>query len=204
MRLLAILAATAIALPACGRDTPPEPVPSAPAPREDGSPPEAAGIRYLERTTGGAAVTDRLPLVVAIHGLGDRPEGFLPVFAGLRARARLVVPYGLDPWQGGFSWFPAGSLDDPPELARGTSLAADRIAAMIAGIVRARPTAGRPIGNRALASRIAACMRPARARTPGTLALATPRDGFGLFMMRSFRSATVGRIGRASFGPHGA
>src|SRR5580704_3924466 len=35
-------------------------------------------------------------------------------------------------------------------------------------------------GNIAAASRIAASMMAARARTPGTSALRTPRDGFGL------------------------
>jgi phospholipase/carboxylesterase len=144
MRAL-LLAAAVLSLPACGRDAPPEPAPSTPAPRESASVPEAAGIRYLERTTGGAAASDRLPLVVAIHGLGDRPESFASVFAPLRARARLVVPYGLDPWHDGFSWFPAGWLDDPQKLAHGTSAAADRLAAMITALARARPTAGRPI-----------------------------------------------------------
>src|ERR1700678_2887818 len=52
-------------------------------------------------------------------------------------------------------------------------------------------------GNRAAANTMAGSMMPARARTPGTLSLLVPRDGFGLIgllMMRSFRSATVGRL----------
>jgi phospholipase/carboxylesterase len=145
----ALLLAAALALPACGRDAPPEPsitMPvAAPSPRAEAGPPEAAGVRYLERTTGGASASDTLPLVIAVHGLGDRPESFAPVYAGVRARARLILPYGLDPWGEGFSWFPIGALDDPPRLAEGTSRAADRLAAMIAALVRARPTAGRPI-----------------------------------------------------------
>ena len=145
MRLLAILAAAAIALPTCSRDAPPEPGPAAPTSPANGGATEAAGIHYLERTTGGAAEGDRLPLVVAIHGLGDRPENFAPVLAGLHGRARLVVPRGLDPWQDGYSWFPMGSVADQAAFAQSIAAAADRIAAMIAAIARAKPTAGKPI-----------------------------------------------------------
>ncbi len=62
-------------------------------------------------------------------------------------------------------------------------------------------------GNRAAASRMAVSMMPARASTPGMLALATPRDGFGFFdafMMGSFRPATVRRLEGVSFGPREA
>ncbi|APR87067.1 Phospholipase/carboxylesterase family protein [Minicystis rosea] len=145
MSFARLLLAVVLALPACERgapEPPPAPAPTAaPAPAGD---PEAAGVRYLERLTGGASATDRLPLVIAIHGFGDRPESFAPLFGGLGVRARLIVPYG-DPWRDGFSWFPPGSLDDPEKLAEGTARAADRLAAMIDAIARTRPTAGKPI-----------------------------------------------------------
>ncbi|TKC98130.1 alpha/beta hydrolase [Polyangium fumosum] len=134
--------------PACGRDTPPEPPPSSAAPRTEAKPasgpPEAAGIRYLERVTGGAAATERLPLVVAIHGLGDRPESFVRLFDRIEGRMRVVVPYGTSPYSDGFSWFPLARRD-PAKLAEGTSLAADGLAAMLEELERTRPTRGRPI-----------------------------------------------------------
>jgi phospholipase/carboxylesterase len=142
--ILALLAA--LALPACDRPAP-EPAPPAPRPTTTAAPsgpPEAAGVRYLEQLTGGATAGERLPLVVAMHGLGDRPESFVQVFAAIRAPARLIVPYG-EPWREGFSWFPPGSLDDPAQLAEGTGRAADRVAAMIETLVREKPTAGKPI-----------------------------------------------------------
>jgi phospholipase/carboxylesterase len=146
-RPLAVLA-LALAPLGCGRDAPPEPAPEVPAtgaePARATGTPEAAGVPYMERITGGAAAGDVLPLVVAVHGLGDRPESFVSLFASLRARARLVVPYG-EPWRDGYAWFPAGSLDDPQKLAEGTSRAAGRLAAMMAVLVRERPTSGKPI-----------------------------------------------------------
>jgi phospholipase/carboxylesterase len=145
---LHILLGLALALLGCGREAPPEPAPQERAPRVEharaAGPAEAAGVPYLERITGGAEAGDTLPLVVAVHGLGDRPESFVSLFSSLRARARLVVPYG-EPWREGYSWFPAGSLDDPQKLAEGTQRAAGRLAAMMAALVRERPTSGKPI-----------------------------------------------------------
>jgi phospholipase/carboxylesterase len=140
MRALAL--ALLLALGGC--DRPSEP-PAPPAPARPAGPPEAAGVRYLERLTGGARAEEKLPLIVAIHGLGDRPDAFVEVLSGFSVKARLVVPYGLEAWGDGFSWFPIGALDDPPRLAEGTSRAADRLAAMIEAITKAHPTAGKPI-----------------------------------------------------------
>jgi phospholipase/carboxylesterase len=143
LRCVALL--FALALPACDRPSEPPPPPAAARPSPPPGPPEAAGVRYLERLTGGARKGERLPLVVAVHGFGDRPEAFVDLFADLGAKARLIVPFGLEPYGEGFSWFPIGALDDPPRLAEGTGRAADRLAAMIEAVVKARPTAGKPI-----------------------------------------------------------
>jgi phospholipase/carboxylesterase len=94
--------------------------------------------------TGGAAITDSVPLVVAIHGLGDRPESFGRIFDGLSARARLILPYGLSTYGDGFSWFPLARLE-PQKLAEGTSHAANELAAMISEIERTRTVRGKPI-----------------------------------------------------------
>lgn len=101
-------------------------------------------MRYVERVTGGADATERLPLVVAIHGLGDNPEAFGRLFQGLSARARLVLPYGLTPYGDGFSWFPISNMD-PALLANGTEKAARALAGMLEALERTRPTSGRPI-----------------------------------------------------------
>jgi phospholipase/carboxylesterase len=85
-----------------------------------------------------------LPLVVAIHGLGDRPESFGRLLDGFAARARVVVPYGTALHGNGFSWFPIARLD-PEALAEGTERAAHGLAGMIEQIERTRPTVGKPI-----------------------------------------------------------
>lgn len=136
-----------LSLTAC--DTSPSartaPTASASAGTARGAPPEAAGVRFISRITGGAAETDQLPLVIAIHGLGSRPEDFVDVYAKLGARARLVVPYGLEPYHGGYAWFEAGSAADPEKFAAGSRAAADKLAAMITELSRRYPTKGKAI-----------------------------------------------------------
>jgi phospholipase/carboxylesterase len=130
---------------ATGRSTEAEVPPETRREPESG-PGEAAGVRFIELLTGGAKPGERLPLVVAIHGLGDRPEAFAPLFAGLPAKARVIVPFGLEPWSSGFSWFELSS-GDQEKLARGTKHASDRLAAMIEELSRRRPTEGKAIAT---------------------------------------------------------
>jgi phospholipase/carboxylesterase len=106
---------------------------------------QAAGVHYLERVVGGARPDDRLPMVVMIHGLGDRPESFLDVLAGSRTPARLVLPRGLDAYGGGWAWFPYRRGDEPGVVAEGIRNAGDKVAAAIAELATRRPTAGKPV-----------------------------------------------------------
>jgi phospholipase/carboxylesterase len=103
----------------------------------------AAQLAYLERVTGGAAASAKLPLVVAIHGLGDSPEHFLALFDDFDAKARIVAPRAPDPWHGGGSWYPfRAPLDRQLPVIRAR---ADLLAAWIAELSRARPSVGRTI-----------------------------------------------------------
>jgi phospholipase/carboxylesterase len=98
----------------------------------------------VEITTGGAEATDRLPLVVALHGLGDSPDSFAQVFAGFPARARVVVPHSAVHRGDGYSWFElhgVGLAEDAP----GISAMADALVTYAAEVSRARPTLGKPI-----------------------------------------------------------
>jgi phospholipase/carboxylesterase len=140
-RLAAVLA-LALGLAACDHKAPPlagtdPPIASVPAI------PSAAGIRFIERLTGGAGPSDPLPLIVAIHGRGGRPENIGRLFASFEGRARVILPYGFDASGDGFSWF--SRWTDDPAFADATRSAADRLAAMIAEVARLRPTMGRPI-----------------------------------------------------------
>ena len=88
----------------------------------------------------------RLPMLIAIHGLGDRPEQFQDLIMDLPVTVRLIVPRGHDPVDDGFSWFPIRARStDVAGLSRGISSAADRLALLIAELQRSRPTAGRPV-----------------------------------------------------------
>lgn len=145
-RLVALSAIACALFAGCDRaaEPAPRPRPATSAVDDARAAPEAAGVGYVERILGGASAEEPLPLIVAVHGLGDRPESFASVYAALPVKARLIAPRG-EPWQGGFSWFSAGSLDDPPRLAEGTARAADRLAQMIEVLLRTRPSRGRAI-----------------------------------------------------------
>ncbi|MCA9618610.1 MAG: dienelactone hydrolase family protein [Myxococcales bacterium] len=150
-RSLVALLAT-LSLLACDR-TPPEPlapprtsasVPPERAPTPPG-PLEAGGVEYLVRYRGGAQPEERLPMVVAIHGLGDRPDRF-GLLEGFPAPLRVIVPRGLSPHGGGYSWFPIRVRDaDPVAVAQGMEVAVDALGKMIAGVVERYPTIGKPI-----------------------------------------------------------
>lgn len=132
----------------------PAPAPKAPAPAPASPYAHAADMDYLEfvhvpRGTPPAQVPGpdaRLPMLVAIHGLGDRPENFKDIIADLPATARVIVPRGLDPTEEGFSWFPLRArTQDVAGLSQGIAAAADRLAALISELQRSRPTVGLPV-----------------------------------------------------------
>jgi phospholipase/carboxylesterase len=103
-------------------------------------------LEYVERLSGDAKPTDVLPMVVAVHGLGDRPESFALLLAGLESKARIILPRGPSPWGQGFAWFPFRSADgDDTESARGIARSADLLVELIARLRRTLPTAGRPV-----------------------------------------------------------
>jgi phospholipase/carboxylesterase len=130
--------------PPPGSSTRPASAPSAPATSAPASAPVA--LRFVERVTGGAAADARLPLVVAVHGLGDRPEHFVRAFEGWPVPARVLVPAAPIPWGEGGAWFTtriaAGDVD---ALSAGIRAATDRVIAFAADQARRRPSVGRPV-----------------------------------------------------------
>ena len=105
------------------------------------------GLTYVERLTGGAQPDEPLPIIVAIHGLGDQPEQFSRIFEGWTHRARVVLPAGPTPWGDGHAWMTVRSaeLERVDELASQTEQAASKIAALIRDLTATHPTVGRPI-----------------------------------------------------------
>jgi phospholipase/carboxylesterase len=109
--------------------------------------PVVANLHYLEIILGDAKPEDPLPMIVAIHGLGDDPENFGHLLETFQEPARLILPRGLDPRDaGGWSWFPLRARDaDVAALATGIDRAGDEIAKGIAVLVTERPTIGKPV-----------------------------------------------------------
>lgn len=106
---------------------------------------EPAPLSFIEIVTGGAEERSALPLVVAIHGLGDSPRGFVGVFHGFGAKARVLLPAGPTPYGRGHSWFPFRPGRTEAELAEGIREAAEQVRAFVTWAARARPTQGKPI-----------------------------------------------------------
>lgn len=107
----------------------------------------AGALRYLERCLGGADPREPLPMVVMIHGLGDRPRhDWFGAADAVTTPMRLIMPQAPTPHHGGFAWFPFRVGDNEPRaLARGIAAAADELARSIALLRARRPTVGRPI-----------------------------------------------------------
>jgi len=121
-----------------------EPEPEAPPPEPPWS--TAAGLAYREVVLGTTDPEQALPMVVAIHGLGDAPDNFRHLLDGFSEPCRVILPRGLDAVDVGWSWFPIRAADpDVEALAEGIEQAADRIAEGIEELRRTRPTKGKPI-----------------------------------------------------------
>ncbi|PRQ06286.1 alpha/beta hydrolase [Enhygromyxa salina] len=127
----------------------PPPVAASPASPDADRFQQIAGVHYLEFVTAGADPQATLPMIIAIHGLGDAPEGFRGLLEGFDQPARVIVPRGLDAHGPGWSWFPIRVSEvqggDMRALAVGIERAADKLAPMIEALVAARPTTGKPI-----------------------------------------------------------
>jgi phospholipase/carboxylesterase len=108
--------------------------------------PRAGEIHYLELVTAGADPEAPLPMIIAIHGLGDSPQGFRTLLEAFDRPARVILPRALDAHEEGWSWFPLRARDtDVEALARGIGHAANQLAPAVAELTRTRPTIGKPI-----------------------------------------------------------
>ncbi|MGK3993505.1 alpha/beta hydrolase [Sorangium sp. So ce1024] len=150
----ALALAALVSLAACERRAAPpgggvaasaEPQAPRAAPAAGGGAPAPAAVEYIEEITGGADQGEALPLVVAIHGLGDRPESFAGLLSGADFKARLIVPRGLAPHHGGYSWFPIQQPLGSDGVGQGILRAAGALAATLERIAAERPTRGKAV-----------------------------------------------------------
>jgi phospholipase/carboxylesterase len=108
----------------------------------------AGGLRYLEIIRGDAKPNEKLPLLLVIHGLGDKPHRswLESIDVDSKLKARMILPQAPTAYGDGFAWFPyrAGSLDQA-ELARGITQAAERLTRMLEVLKTQRPTRGKAL-----------------------------------------------------------
>jgi len=106
----------------------------------------ASSQAYITRVTGGASEGETLPLVIAVHGLGDRPDRFAHLFDDVTTPIRIVLPQAPIAHGAGYSWFDsAGAELGAPAVAAGVKDAADRVAELAAALPKGLPTKGKPI-----------------------------------------------------------
>jgi phospholipase/carboxylesterase len=120
----------------------------APAAQVAAAPARSEPLPYIEVVTGGAAADAELPLVVALHGRGDTPEGFAPLFRGFTTRARVVIPRPPRDWPGGgYAWFvhDHNAADRYPAMAADLRAVTDRVVATADAVRAKRPTRGRAV-----------------------------------------------------------
>lgn len=103
---------------------------SSPIPSE-APPPSPPLLAHIERRTAGAG--DDAPIIVALHGLGDSPEGFQGLIADFPLPARFILPAGPHPRGDGHSWFPYPPRDDA-HLAEELASSAEAVAQLIASL----------------------------------------------------------------------
>lgn len=134
--LLALL----LAAPAAARELPPPDQRTATAD-------EPAPLEYIEIVTAGADPREDLPLILVVHGLGDRPEDFVRVFDDFPVPARVVAARGPLPRGRGRSWFPIRFpiRADDPAMIEGIRESSAKLAALARWLTRRRPIVGRPI-----------------------------------------------------------
>ena len=108
----------------------------------------ALDLDLIEFTTAGADAAQALPLVLALHGLGDRPENFGTWLRELPVAARVYALRAPQAWGQGFSWFQPTSRSgpaDPDTLGPRAEEATGRILANLDRLLARRPTRGKPV-----------------------------------------------------------
>jgi len=127
-------------------EAPPPPTPPTVPEQSSSGLSKVGELEFLEFTTAGAPADAPLPMLVAIHGLGDEPVNFSNLLRDLSVPARVIVPRGIDTYEPGWSWFPLRARDpDVDALAEGMMVAADLIAKSVESLAAQRPTQGKPV-----------------------------------------------------------
>ncbi len=104
-----------------------------------------AGLRYVEVVPSDAAPDEELPLVVMIHGMGDRARPIYGLRASRSTRARFILPQAPTRQSRGYTWLPYSIATDHPSLLDAIPARARQIATLIEVISTTRPTRGKAV-----------------------------------------------------------
>ncbi len=115
------------------------------APSVAGRAPSAAPSGDVERLAAGATAGARLPLLIALHGLGDTPENFAPLFDGLRTPARVLVLRAPTRFGDGWSWFAARATASEDAWRAGMDAAATALLERVRALAADPRTCGAPV-----------------------------------------------------------
>jgi len=104
------------------------------------------GLDYLEVVPKDYDGRSPLPMVVYLHGRGDRPRVPDRPLLGRGDPVRLILPRAPKTLGDGFTWLPVSARDgESPELTRGLERTSGWLANLIEALVARHPTLGTPI-----------------------------------------------------------
>jgi phospholipase/carboxylesterase len=113
--------------------------------RSSGATERSEPLEHVEVLTGGASIDETLPLVVALHGRGDRPERFARIFEGFAPRARVVLLRAPIVENDGLAWFTFPDEDTWGHVAREVVRMGERTIATVEAIEARHPSRGAPV-----------------------------------------------------------
>lgn len=103
-------------------------------------------LGWVEWSRHDGAPDAALPMVVVLHGLGDRPENLIGLFGDWPDGLRVVAPRAPVRWGNGFAWMdPPGQDRVPGTRDEEMNARVDELAHLIDALTAARPTVGKPV-----------------------------------------------------------
>lgn len=116
------------------------------APSNEDRTSSSAPLVNFSFTTGGASPDAPLPWIVALHGLGDRPEAFSSLLRDLPFQAHVHVPRAPLAHGGGYDWFGVRvSSGDIQRLSEAIRAAALRVVRLIEVLAEDPRHVGKPM-----------------------------------------------------------
>lgn len=95
-----------------------------------------AGVEAIELFPNDADETS--PVIVAIHGLGDRPQHWVEGWRSFPRKVQIVLPRAFTPHGDGYAWFPLRDTMSEDELGTAVGAAEEKLWACLSAIAAGR------------------------------------------------------------------